>query len=101
MHAIEIFYLSASALSVVAMGPQIRQMLISKNTEGLSLITWTVWMSTQVIAMIYSLSINAWPFFLVSTAWCLFYAVMVTLIVKYRREAKQSLLEEDETINDT
>lgn len=96
MHAIEIFYLSASALSVVAMGPQIRQMLVSKNTEGLSLITWSVWMSTQLIAMIYSLSIGAWPFFLVSMAWCLFYAVMVTLIVKFRREERERKAEATE-----
>lgn len=90
MLPIEILYLLASGMSVVAMGPQIRQILVMKTAENLHPITWIAWMITQGIAMMYALGINAWPFFLVSMAWFLFYGLMVGLIVKYRYESRRT-----------
>ena len=85
MHLIEITYLILSALSVVAMVPQIRQLLITKQSDELSLATWFIWGTYQTTALIYSITLHAIPWLITNLTWVSFYVVMLTLIVKYRK----------------
>ena len=92
---IELAYLIASLASIGAMAPQIRQLLVTKQTDELSLLSWTIWAVAQVIATIYAISIHALPFIIMSSTWLLYYLCMVGLILYYRhpRVAKQAALD--------
>lgn len=82
---IQILYLLASFIAVAATIPQVKQLLITKESDELSLSSWSTWGVCQVMASVYAASIGAWPYVIVSTAWVAFYVVMVFLIIKYRR----------------
>lgn len=82
---IELLYLIAMTAAVAASGPQIRQLLITKQSDELSLSTWTIWLLTQCVATTYAISISSIPYAIASTCWLLFYLVMVMLIIRYRR----------------
>lgn len=85
MLSIQTLYLIMSAAAVVAMAPQIKQLLITKQSDELNLGTWVIWALNQCTALIYSITIHSVPFLLANIAWVSFYAVMLTLIIKYRR----------------
>lgn len=85
LHIIEIAYLLMSVLSVVAMWPQIKQLLTTKQSDELNLGTWIIWGSYQVIALFYSIAIHAVPYIIANVAWVTFYVVMIGLIIKYRK----------------
>ena len=82
---IEFIYITASLASVCAMAPQVKQVLITKRTDELSLTSWVIWAVAQAGTTIYALSVNAPPFIVISSVWALYYAAMVTLILHYRR----------------
>ena len=93
MHNIEILYLLGSFASVLAMAPQIKQLLTTKQSDELNIFTWSVWGGTQVIALAYSITLHATPYVIANLAWVTFYAVMLTLIIKYR--TKHSTITEE------
>lgn len=99
MYAIEIAYIIAAIVAISAGVPQLRQLLIAKASDELSLPTWIVWLSTQTVTLVYVVSIGSTLMAYVSLAWVLFYAAMVSLIIYYRRPARQlsPLVIEDET----
>lgn len=84
MEHIEIVYLGASGLAVLAMIPQIMKLVKVKHSDALSLSTWSTWAVCQVVSLFYSISIGAIPLFIVNVAWIVFYIIMITLILKYR-----------------
>ena len=84
MHLIQSLYLLSSFVSVVAMWPQIRQLLVTKQSDELSLSTWISWTIGQIIAELYAVSLHAAPYLIASTSWLLFYFVMLALIIHYR-----------------
>ena len=81
---IEIAYIIASVASIGAMAPQIRQLLITKKTDELSLLSWTIWAAAQLIATVYAISIHALPFIIMSSMWLFYYACVVSIILYYR-----------------
>ncbi len=90
MQTIEIIYLSSSAIAVFAMAPQIKQLLVTKQTDELSLSTWLAWLGNQVVALFYAISINAVPYIIINFAWIAFYVIMAYLIFKYRKRPGDS-----------
>lgn len=96
MHLIEITYLLASTASIVAMAPQVRRLLITKQSDELSLFTWLIWTVYQLISLIYSIAIHAIPFLVANVVWLTFYIVMVMLIIKYRSKILEPVNQEVE-----
>jgi uncharacterized protein with PQ loop repeat len=82
--------LIAGMIAVVLSVPQLIQLVKIKNSDELNLFSWIVWFIYQVIALSYSISINALPYALINTLWIIFYAVMVFLIIKYRPKASRA-----------
>lgn len=41
---------------------------------------------TYLIALVYSIALHAIPYLIANLAWITFYAIMLTLIVKYRKQ---------------
>jgi uncharacterized protein with PQ loop repeat len=73
------------AIAAVFAGvPQLRKLLQSKQADEFSVPTWTIWLFSQVAALMYALSIHDLLYTLVSAFWTVFYAFMVVLIFKYR-----------------
>lgn len=96
MHFIETIYLLASTASVLAMAPQVRRLLITKQSDELSLFTWSIWTAYQFISLIYSVTIHAVPFLIANIVWLTFYVVMVALIIKYRSKIREPVSQEAE-----
>lgn len=89
---IEIGYLISSLIAVGAMIPQVKRLVISKQSDELSLGTWATWGCCQLVSFLYALSLHVTAYIIVNIAWIAFYAVMVTLIVRYR--TKRTLLKD-------
>ncbi len=87
MPLIEITYLIASIVAIIAMAPQIKLLLMTKQSEELSLATWITWTAYQATALVYAISLHVVPYIAVNTAWILFYGIMLTLIVRYRKNS--------------
>lgn len=83
---IEILYLISASIAVLAMVPQIKQLVLTRQSDELSLSTWTTWGCCQVVSLLYALSLHATAYIIVNVAWITFYGVMVTLIIKYRKK---------------
>lgn len=86
MQTIEIIYLTSSAVAVFAMAPQVKQLLVTKQADELSLNTWIAWEFNQIVALLYALSIGAIPYVIINFTWIGFYMIMIYLIIKYRRK---------------
>jgi uncharacterized protein with PQ loop repeat len=86
MHnSIEIIYLLSSSIAVLAMIPQVKRLLITKQSDELSLGTWATWGCCQLISLLYAFSLRIEAYIIVGIAWMTFYVVMVSLIIKYRK----------------
>lgn len=98
MHLIEIIYVTAAILALSAGIPQLRQLLIAKASDELSLPTWCIWFITQLVTLAYVVSIGNVLMTVVNFAWVSFYAAMVSLIIHFRRRipASESVLVEEE-----
>lgn len=82
---IQILYILASFIGVIAMVPQVKQLLITRQSDEFNLSTWMSWMACQGVATVYAVTIGAMAYVAVSTVWAMFYALMVILIIKYKR----------------
>lgn len=94
MKIIILLYLAASTASIIATLPQIKQLVVAKCSDELSLISWSIWGISQCITMIYSVYISAVPLIIANSAWILFYLIMVILIIKYRKKSNAILFSE-------
>lgn len=88
---IQTIYLCSASIGILAMIPQVRKLIILKQSDGLSLTTWGIWGCHQVVSLIYAISIGAKGYIIVNSAWLVFYWTMVFLIIKYRK--RRSLFE--------
>ncbi len=84
MSLIHIVYLIGTAAALVAGIPQLRKLLATKQADEFSISTWTIWMISQVTALVYALSTGDLLYAAVSILWLTFYVFMITLILKYR-----------------
>lgn len=83
---IEIIYLVSSVASVLAMVPQVKRLILTKQSDELSLGTWATWGCCQLVSLLYAISLNVRAYIIVNVAWISFYSLMVFLIVKYRKK---------------
>jgi len=78
------------SLSVLAAVPQLIKLVKIKNSDEFSQLTWIVWLSYQIVAVLYTLEIEAYAYVLINSLWTLFYLIMVILIYKYRPKKLKS-----------
>ncbi len=65
--------------------PQIKKLLVVKQSDGFSLTTWAVWVCCQCVSLLYASSIGATAYMYVNAVYITFYATMVFMIIKYRK----------------
>ena len=79
-------YICMQAFAVLMAWPQIRKLYITKQSSSLSLTTWITWLLSSFVTMAYAYSTNQ-PIWMGSNiAWAIFYATMVILIIRYRKQ---------------
>lgn len=81
---IQIAYLVSSFVAILAMIPQLRQVIRVKHSEELNINTWSTWAGCQVVSLVYALSFNVIAYAVVSAIWIVLYILMVILIVRYK-----------------
>lgn len=84
-------YFLSSTIGIIAMIPQLRRLIITKQSDGLSLTTWGTWACCQIVSFLYALSVGAYAYALVCVVWIAFYWTMSVLIIRYRK--RRSLLD--------
>jgi uncharacterized protein with PQ loop repeat len=75
-------------IAIVCSLPQLFQLLEQKQSDEFNLFSWFTWIIYQLIALLYSLSIEAYPYVVINSLWTTFYIIMVFLIIKYRLKPK-------------
>jgi uncharacterized protein with PQ loop repeat len=76
----------STTAALVASVPQVHQLLITKRSDELNITTWTVWLISQIVFLVYAATTFARPVLLAANViWLGFYTVMICLIVYYRR----------------
>jgi uncharacterized protein with PQ loop repeat len=99
MHIIVYIYLVATFGSIITAFPQIRQLWKMKNSEEFNILTWCAWGVAQVTTLVYSITIHSLPFILVNIGWVSYYAVILSLIFKYRNGGSKVLISEKVSAN--
>lgn len=87
---IQTIYLMSASIGILAMIPQLKRLIMTKQSDGLSLTTWGTWACCQIVSFAYAISVNAKAYVFVSAIWIGFYWTMTVLIIKYRK--RRSLL---------
>jgi len=85
---IEIIFLIVQSVTLLASMPQVVKLVKMKQSDELSIFTWSIWLISQFVSLAYVLSINNIPLIMVNTVWSLFYLVMMVLIFKYRTKCR-------------
>lgn len=85
MHIIEIIYIVSIFLAITAFVPQLVQLVKTKDAAGFETKSWLTWLATQLVTLVYVISIEAYLMAVVNVLWSGFYAAMVVLILHYQR----------------
>ena len=88
---IEIMYILAATVALGACIPQLKQLLKAKHSDEFSIQTWVTWTCTQIVTLMYVLTIGDVIMACVNAIWLTFYACMTLLIIRYRRTSSQVL----------
>lgn len=75
----------ATATAICAGAPQLRKLLVTKQSDEFSVTTWVIWLVAQAVSLIYAISIKDPLYTTVCALWTAFYIVMVGLIIHFRR----------------
>lgn len=77
-------YISAQLMSLIMSWPQLHKLLVMKNADEMSLLTWSMWLFAQTITTVYAVFSMQMLWSAVSLVWMAFDIAMVVLIVRYR-----------------
>ena len=91
MIIIQILYTIAAMIAIGACIPQVVQLWRSKRSDDFSLQTWMTWTFTQMVTLVYVLSIGNVLMGIVNGIWVTFYACMTIMIVRFRRDSTEKV----------
>lgn len=94
MTTIELLYTLAAVISLSACIPQLKQLVLSKRSDEFSLQAWSLWTVTQLMTLLYVISIGNVLMTFVNIAWVSFYGFMTYLIIRYRKTPQPVYAEE-------
>lgn len=86
-NTLTLLLLITGSISVIATIPQIVKLIKTKQSEELSLISWTIWLMYQTVSFLYSIQIKSIAYTIINGVWICFYVLMVVLIIRYRKRA--------------
>lgn len=79
-------YIAVQIFAVLMAWPQLRKLYIAKQSGELSLTTWATWFLSSLVTMAYAYSTNQPIWMGANIAWAIFYAAMVIMIIRYRKQ---------------
>lgn len=85
VQATEVLLLILGVFSILAAIPQLYTLVHAKKSDQFNVFSWLVWFGYQASSCAYSYAIHAYTYFFINILWTLFYAIMVILILKFRR----------------
>lgn len=95
MNLIETLYITGAIVAIIATYPQLRQLIKMRASDEFSIATWATWLCTQMVSLVYVVSLGNRLMILVNIAWVTFYFVMTVLILYYhpsRRSRRRDLM---------
>ncbi len=98
---IEILFLFSGSVAIIAGSGQLRALIKAGRSDELSLATWSLWVGTQSVALLYTISIHDLPLILFNSLWVALYGSMAGLIVYYRKYPRQDKTAPLELIEET
>ena len=84
MQIISFLYIATALIAISACIPQIIQLVKIRRSDEFQLSTWAIWLLTQVVTLVYVMSIDNLLMAVVNAGWVSFYGLMVYLIIHYR-----------------
>ena len=96
---IEIVFLIVQFATLVASFPQVVRLIKMKQSDELSIITWSIWLISQSVSLLYVVSINNAPLIIVNVSWVIYYLSMLVLILKYRANNKKNMAKKPRRLN--
>ena len=97
---IETLYLLASSAAIIAMAPQVKRLLVTRHSKGLSLASWMTWCVSQATAICYGVLLGAVPYIIINSIWFSYYITMVILIIKYRQPPREYVPKFEESLSE-
>lgn len=94
MITIEFAYLIASSIAIMAMLPQVKQLLVTRQSEEFNVFSWSSWTFSQFVALMYGISLGAVPYIVINSIWLAYYLVMIGVIIYFRKPQKSAALTE-------
>lgn len=76
-----------SVISVAGNLPMLIHLVKTKDSTGQSLIAWSTWELANLMLLVYAIHINDIVFSLLQTAWVIFVAIIMGLVIKYRQKS--------------
>ena len=95
MTALQIIYTISTCIALLASFPQIRQLMVSKRSDELSITPWVLWLCTQFVSLAYVMSIRDTLLITFASIWLVFYVIMISLILYYRRNTGVELVKQE------
>ncbi len=86
---IETLYYFAGAFALIVSIPSIIRLLQTRCSDEFSITSWVGWLGYQLVALAYSIEIQAQAYIIINVVWISFYIVMLVLILKYRKPVKK------------
>lgn len=77
---------AGSFLNLSGALPQIIHLLRVKDSTGQSPIAWLIWITSNVMLLIYAIYLKNLVFILLEAVWVIFTILTLLLVVKYRRK---------------
>ena len=84
MELLALAYSIACFTQLAAGLPQLFEIIREKSSHEMNLFTWGGWLGSQVVCLIYILSLGNLVLAAVSTAWTVYYIAMVLIILYFR-----------------
>ncbi len=85
MEFLAIAYSIACFVQLAAGLPQLIEIIRKKSSDEMNLVTWGGWLGSQFICLLYIISHKNPVLIAVSSSWVLYYSMMLSAIIYYRR----------------
>lgn len=86
MSFIDILGMAAATLTTGSFVPQVVRLWRTRNSEGISLVTFTVFGAGLVLWLTYGIILHAWPIIIANTITIVLALAIVVLTLRFRRK---------------
>lgn len=85
MTSLNLLGMVAAALTTASFLPQVVRLWRTRDSEGISLITFSVFSAGVILWLIYGILLKSWPIIIANTVTILLSSAIVVLTIRFRR----------------